>query len=300
MEGALNDDAKLPARAIGAIAFLFAGGGYPLLLALTFFMDARRVFALALYKAGENADLLSLPDHINYLVIAEWLCVIDLARTLDWTSIRAHRFERAAGLAFALYASLFVAPMSHVLTALLGLAIALKLWTNQPLRGLALCIALISLQDAQSHGIFGLSLNGLCASLDAYATHYFLEASGYANELVGNSIRLDGLTHSVGVISSCATTVTLFEVLAAFGVFALWQRADIDSRFYLRAAVLAVAVFQANWLRIAVVAMSKSNYDYWHDGGGKPLISLAFVVLAFVLARSAARESEARRAAAAA
>jgi hypothetical protein len=282
-----------PRRAArGTIAFGLSGGGYPLLLAATFLMDARRLLATAVEKAGAGANFLGVLDHVNYLVLAEWLCIFEIARAADWTPVRASRVERAAGLAFALYAGFFVAPRSHLLTALLGVAIALKLWSAPSLRRLMAALALVSLQEAPSHDFFGISVNELCAALDASATHYLLLAIGFSNELAGTTIRLAGMRHAIQIVASCATTVPLFEVLAAFGVFAIAFSVRPDQRLYWRGGLLIFLVFLVNWSRMGIMATSRPAYEFWHNGDGKAVVALCYLILALGCARSLMRRRD--------
>ena len=65
-------------RLLGALAF---GGGYPLLLGLTFLMEVRWSIASAL--SASDVGVLAWLDHVNYLPIAEWLCILDIAHEAD-------------------------------------------------------------------------------------------------------------------------------------------------------------------------------------------------------------------------
>lgn len=271
-----------------------SGGGYPLLLLLTFVMDFRRVLAIAWAKGSQNGGLAGAADFVNFLVLAEWWCLYEIARRVDWSKIHAGRPERLAGLAFAAYALFFVVLQSHVLTAALGVAIALRLALASPeFRPVAIVVALISLQDAFGKEVFGYSINALVADLDARGAHLMLFLAGFPIERSGNALHLIGTNHVIRVVPTCATTVALFEALTAFGVFAIWLRAELRWRLALLAGALVVAVFQINWLRLSVVTLSKENYDYWHDGSGRAIIGMTYVVLAFFLAHLAAPKRDA-------
>ena len=148
------------------------GGGYPLLLALTFLMEVRWSIALAMPASDEG--VLAWLDHVNYLPIVEWLCILDIAHGADWSRVSAGRLERMAGLALAIYASLFVAPASHYLTLLLGVAMAFKFGFARNLRPLSACLLLVSIQNQIGKELFGFSLNNLSAVLDAQGAHYLL------------------------------------------------------------------------------------------------------------------------------
>jgi hypothetical protein len=273
-------------RLLGALAF---GGGYPLLLALTFLMEARWSIALALQ--GSDVGVLASLDHVNYLPMAEWLCILDIAYGADWSRVSAGRLERAAGLAVAIYASVFVAPSSHYLTLLLGAAMAVKFGLARNLRPLAACLLLVSIQNQLGKELFGFSLNNLSAVLDAQGAHYLLSIAGYTNDATGTVVRLRNSTHAIEILWGCATTFALFEVLAAYGVFSIWLGSNPRWRVVFFAGVLVVAVVQINWFRLSAMALSKPSYDYWHSGPGASIISFCYALLAFSLAKMSARVS---------
>ena len=269
-------------------SFFSLGGGYPLLLLLAFAMDFRRIMAVAWAKGGASG-ILGAADFINFLTLAEWWCLYEIARPLDWTALRAGRSERLIGLAFAAYALFFVVLQSHVLTVALGFAIAIKLALAGPdFRPLALGLALISVQEVFGKEIFGFSLNEAVAQIDARGAEFLLRTAGFAIERDGTALHQPGVPEVIRVIATCATTVPLFETLAAFGIFAIWLRAELSWRLAALAVALTAAVFQINWLRLALVTFSKEHYAFWHDGTGRAIIGMSYVVLAFFLATLAA------------
>jgi hypothetical protein len=273
-------------RVLGALAI---GGGYPLLIALTFLMEARWSIALALQ--GSDVGFLESLDHVNYLPMAEWLCILDIAHKADWSRVSAGRLERMAGLALAIYASAFVAPTSHYLTLLLGVGMAFKFGFERNLRPLAACLLLVSVQNQLGKELFGFSVNNLSAVLDAQGTHYLLSIAGYMNDATGTVVRLRNSTHAIEILWGCATTFALFEVMAAYGVFSIWLGSTPRWRVVFFAGVLVVAVVQINWFRLSAMALSKPSYDYWHFGPGASIISFCYALLAFSLAKTSARVS---------
>ncbi len=274
------------ARLLGALAI---GGGYPLLLALTFLMEVRWSIALAMPASDEG--VLGWLDHVNYLPIAEWLCILDIAHRADWSRVSAGRLERMAGLALAIYAGLFVAPASHYLTLLLGVAMALKFGFARNLRPLSACLLLVSNQNQIGKELFGFSVNNLSAVLDAQGAHYLLLFAGHMNDVTGTVVRLRNSPHAIEILWGCATTFALFEVLAAYGVFSIWLRSDLGWRVLFFAGALVVAVVQVNWFRLSAMAISKPSYDYWHYGPGASIVSFVYLLLAFSLAKMGARAS---------
>ena len=266
---------------------LAIGGGYPLLLALTFLMEVRWSIALAL--PGSDKGVLAWLDRVNYLPVVEWLCILDIAHRADWSRISAGRLERAAGLALAIYASLFVAPASHYLTVLLGVAIAFKFGFARSLRPPSVCLLLVSLQVLPRKELFGFSLNNLSAVLDAQGAHYLLLFAGYMNDVTGTVVRLQNSAHAIEIAAGCATAGPLFMALAAYGVFSIWLRSDPRWRVLFFAGALVVAVVQVNWFRLSAMTLSKPSYDYWHYGPGASIVSFGYLLLAFSLAKMGAR-----------
>ena len=287
MDNARVPEATFARKCAAWLSDAFAvGGGYPLLLTLTFLMEVRWSVASAL--PGSDVGALRGLDHVNYLRIAEWLCILDIARGADWSRTSAGRLERSAGLSLAIYAGVFVAPTSHYLTALLGMAIAFKAGFIPNLRPLSACLLLVNLQVLPRKEFYGLSLNELSTALDALGAHYLLLVAGYMNEATGTVIRLQNSAHAIEIGRGCATVGPLFEVLAAYGVFAIWLRSH-PRRALFFAGALVIAVVQVNWLRLAVMAISKPSYDYWHYGPGAPIISFCYTLLAFSFAKMGAR-----------
>ena len=272
------------ARLSGALAI---GGGYPLLLALTFLMEVRWSIALAMPASDEG--VLGWLDRVNYLPIVEWLCILDIAHRAAWSRVSAGRLERMAGLALAIHASLFVAPASHYLTLLLGVAMALKFGFARNLRSLSACLLLVSFQNQLGKEFFGFSLNNLSAVLDAQGAHYLLLFAGHINDVTGTVVRLRNSPHAIEILWGCATTFALFEVLAAYGVFSIWLRSNPRWRVLFYAGLLVVAVVLVNWFRLSAMTLSKPSYDYWHSGPGASIISFVYALLAFLLAKMGAR-----------
>ncbi len=83
---------------------LTAHGGYPFLLACACLMDLRRTIAIALARSHDGG-VYAVFDELNFLVFAQWFCLFEIARRIDWSGVRATRLERAALIAFAFYAA---------------------------------------------------------------------------------------------------------------------------------------------------------------------------------------------------
>lgn len=269
---------------------LFAYGGYPFLLVCACLMDMRRILAVAAARShGEG--IYAVADGINFLVVAQWFCLFEIARRIDWSGVRATKFERLAGLALAFYAGFLVTPQSHILTAILGVWIAIKVGlTSRQALSLAIPLAMVSVQDVPSKEFGPYSLSGLVVPIDVFGAHSVLRLAGLAvKPIEGNVLRLVGEAHGVKVIASCSTAGAAFEALAAYCVFASWLRAAMDKRVLIFGLLLLVSIALINWVRIALTALSHDSYEFWHDGSGKAIISFSYLALSFLMAELAAR-----------
>ncbi len=267
-----------------------AYGGYPFLLLCAGLMDLRRTLAITLIKS-QDGGLVGIFDQLNFLVFAEWFCLYEVARRIDWSGVRASRLERAAGLAFAFYAGFLVTPQSHVLTSILGVWIAFKIGrTSREAWALAIPLALVSVQDVPSRDFSGISLAAAMVPVDVLGAHSLLRLAGFEmNPIDGDVLRITGSLHGIKVIPSCSSIVPAFESLAAYSVFAAWLHAAMGKRLVICGLLLLLGVTLINWVRLSLTTLSHDNYVFWHDGGGKVIIGLSYLILSFLLAEVAAK-----------
>jgi exosortase/archaeosortase family protein len=266
-----------------------AHGGYPLLMVCAFLMDMRRVIAIAVAH-GAAGGVNGVLDQLNFLVFAQWFCLFEIARRVDWSGVHAKNWERVAGLGLALYAGFFVNLQSHYLTAILGVWIAIKLgMTSRELWILAIPLAWVSVQDVPGKEIAGYSIGALMVPVDVFGAHSILAILGYpVKPFHENLLRIAGTLHGVSVIPTCSSAGPLFEALAGFTVFAAWLGAKPNKRTILMGLAVAASVFLVNWLRLALTALSRESYEFWHNGDGKAVIALTYLALMFVFAEFAA------------
>ncbi len=282
---------KTPAaRAPAWIERLLAHGGYPLLFVCAGLMDLRRVLAVAVARSQDDG-VLRIFDEVNFLVFAQWFCLIEIARRIDWSGVRASRLETLAGLTFAFCAGFLVTPQSHIFTAILGFWIAIKLArVSRQTWALAIPLALVSIQDVPSKEYWGYSLSALMVPFDVFGAHSLLRLAGYAVKPIdGTTVRLVDALHGIKVIPSCSTAGPAFESVAAYAVFAAWLRAAMGRRLVLCGLLLLVGVMLINWVRLALTALSHDSYVFWHDGGGRAMVALSYLALSFLMAELAAR-----------
>ncbi|MFY9657691.1 MAG: hypothetical protein WAK01_14095 [Methylocystis sp.] len=253
-------------------------------------MDLRRIIAVAVAHS-QGGGVYAIFDELNFLVFAQWFCLFEIARRIDWSGVRATRLERAALIAFAFYAGFLASMQSHVLTAMLGVWIALKVGrASREAWALAIPLVLVSVQDVPSKDFLGISLAAMMVPVDVFGAHALLRLAGYAvNPIEGDVLRLANQLHGVRVIPSCSSIVPAFESVAAYSVFAAWQRAAMGRRLVICGLFLLLGVTVVNWARLALTTLSHDSYVFWHDGVGRVMISLSYLILAFLLAEVAAR-----------
>jgi len=290
MRSEIDIDASSPRGFLLWIERLLAHGGYPFLLVCACLMDVRRVIAVAVARS-HGGGFYEILDEINFLVFAQWFCLLEIARRIDWSGVRATKLETLAALAFVFAAAFLVTPQSHILTAILGFWIAIKVGlTSRQAWSLAIPLALVSVQDVPSKEFGAYSLSGLIVPFDVFGAHGLLSLLGYPVQPIdGSTMRLEGAYHGIKVIPSCATAGPAFEALAAYAVFAAWLRAAMGARLVICGLALLLGVTLINWIRLALTVLSHDSYVYWHDGGGKAIIALSYLALSFVMAEVAAK-----------
>ena len=224
-------------------------------------------------------------DRLNFLLAAEWVVVLAAMASVDWGVVRARGWERAVGLILIGLALFTIADGSRWMIAALCALIAVKLVLQPGLLRLGAAIAVIAVEFLPSHMTF---VHSLWARVDALATHALLTAAGYPNVLSGASVALQGATSEIVVGAGCSTSTIVPGVISAFLVFALCWRAPL--RTIWRGLAMAVGgSFIINVLRLALMAQSHDDYEYWHNGAGAAIMSLATAALAYYTAQWASR-----------
>jgi hypothetical protein len=261
------------------------GGGYLALIVAAAAMDFRRAFAFALDRPADNWT--SPFDGLDYLLLAEWVCIVATARKADWGAVDANRLERALGLALAAYGLFGVGGRSHWMTMAACGLIATKLALRPKARRLGAAIAIVGGQYVFGWPLFA-SWRAAVAQFDARTVHQLLAIAGQANDYSDSSVRLQGSAFAIKILAGCATSSVVSAVAAAFLIFSLCWRAPLAAV----ARGLAAAIggcWIVNVLRLALMAQSEDDYRYWHNGGGTAIVSLAMAMIAYLTAAAVAR-----------
>ena len=261
------------------------GGGYPVLIALAALMDVRRTIASAVMAQGSEGQ--ALYDGLDYMLLAEWLVILAATKDVDWSRIKAGACERLFGLAVVATGLFGVTPTSHWLTMAICCAIAARLFVEPSARRLSAVLVIVASQYVLSQGPF-VAVHEVFAQADAWATHHLLTAADFANALDGTIVKLQGSSFAIVISPGCATTSILPRVGGAFLIFALCWRASVRS-VVLGLVVTLGACLVLNLLRLSVMAMSPDDYQYWHNGGGRPIVSVTMTAIAYLTAAAVVR-----------
>jgi hypothetical protein len=263
------------------------GGGLGVLIFCAFLMDARRIVAWA-YDPG--APILESVAKIDFLMLAQWVVVLILARRADLSAVRLRRWEQVFGFAFALYALLVVEPVSHRFTLALCLVIAGRIAFHSELRRLSICLLLIGIEPSV-WVLIPSKFDELCLLADAQAAHLLLLMGGYPALVQGTLVRLADASHAVRIAAACDTIRPLVPVVLAYNLFVLSSGARLHRRYFLGFASLVVLVICENWLRLSLMTLSYEDYRFWHDGQGASMIAMANALLPFAVAGLVSRSN---------
>lgn len=128
--------------------------------------------------------------------------------------------------------------------------------------------------------------------LDAHAVAAIYNAFGYAIGAHGNVIENTPQQFSVIVIGPCSSSYGLVSICLAFVVTALFRHRDLHRSVlpWLGAACLAsVAITE---LRLILTVESEAKYEWWHNGPGYSIYSVAATALVAFFAIMATRERQ--------
>lgn len=268
------------------LSLLAVGGGYPILIGATALMDLGRE---AFRVLGQHPDTRVLLEGLDYLLLAEWVVILAVARRVDWAGVRATWWERVFGLMVAAWGLLSVAGNTRAPTMAMCGLIAAKFVLQPGARRIGAAIAIVGLQNLPSR----LPVVHLAsAHVDALAVHALLTAAGFPNNYHGTVVSLSGATMEIVITEGCATSMVAARVAAAFLVFALCWRAPVEKMA--RGLVLAIGgCFILNVLRLSLMAQSQEDFEYWHFGEGYSILSVAEAAIAFYAASWASRAGQA-------
>ena len=267
---------------ITVMRLLTIGGGYPLLIAAAALMDLRRDVTFAFDALQANKA--NFIEALDWLLLAEWVAILAAARAVDWSAVRAKRWERVFGLSLAAYGLFGVAAISHRITMAVCGLIATKLAIRRA-RRLGMAITLIAAQYLPDRLLT--HLHDVWARVDAWAVQGLLTVTGFPSDYNGPVVGLRGSGFAIKILAGCSTSSIVSAVAAAFLIFAVSWRAPAHA-ISRGLAVTVGACWVLNLLRLSLMVQSREDFHFWHDGDGTSIVSCAMTAIAFIVASSVA------------
>lgn len=129
--------------------------------------------------------------------------------------------------------------------------------------------------------------------IDAHAVAAIYQAFGHGAIAHGNVIEDAGGLFGVVVVAGCSSSYTLASICLAFVVTAMFRQRNLrrSALGWLAAAYLASIVLTE--LRLMLTMDSAESYEWWHNGPGFPIYSLAVTASVAFFAIMATREAPA-------
>jgi hypothetical protein len=136
-------------------------------------------------------------------------------------------------------------------------------------------------------------LHVFVANLDARIVAWAMHVAG-ANVMLRGNLIFNG-TFALEVLSGCASSAPLAQVILAFVVIALYRRGacrQADAPWLLASLLASVLLTE---IRLSLMAASETNYFWWHDGFGSSLYELVALAAAVVFPLIATRGARSAR-----
>jgi hypothetical protein len=111
--------------------------------------------------------------------------------------------------------------------------------------------------------------------LDAHAVAAIYNAFGHAVSAHGNIIENTPEQFRIIVVGPCSSSYVLASIVLAFVVTSLFRRRDLQKSAVAWLCAAYLASIALTELRLILTVNSEANYEWWHDGPGFPIYSLA-------------------------
>lgn len=237
----------------------------------------------------EGAGWSGLAQHVSVLELAQ-IYVIGL---LVWHIDPAIRLPGAMALgALCLIATLVLVLRYRPAYASGGLEIALLgLSLLYPsIRLVAWVITLFVFQYLFLAGPF-LWLHEAVGSLDAAILRGILTDLGYVALGFGPYVFLQDSAHGINVMGACSSSNVIGTVVVGYCVLVLARRGRLIPQDASWLTAILVSGLLINWVRLTPMAISKEQHQFWHDGTGASLVSLALAALVLAGVALATRDA---------
>jgi len=242
--------------------------------------------------AGQGLSLIAIANSViteGAFNVLAWIVVFENARS-------SPREARASGRQICqavLLCAISVAPTKQAAAiAMLGFA---ALFCRQPeiaTRRVAIIMLALASEIIWTSPYLDFLHVGV-GRLDAAVVAALYRAFGYAVGAHGDVIENAGEQFNIIVIAQCSSSYLLASISVAFIVTILFLRRDRrrPGLGWLCAAYFASVVLTE--LRLVLMAASHSGYEWWHNGPGYPILSLAPTVPVIYCALMASRSRRA-------
>ncbi len=102
----------------------------------------------------------------------------------------------------------------------------------------------------------------------------------------------------IDIMEGCASTALAASTVPGFFISVLGLRGRFRATDAAFLALLLVSTFVLNWARLCPMVFSRENCEYWHNGDGTAVVSLALGLMVIGIAWLAAHYHAQPRAAA--
>jgi hypothetical protein len=229
--------------------------------------------SLVMLAAAHNLHALTMAlTRISVMPVIEWYVLFGLARG------NGHRLI-SAPLALGSLAMIVLATLAlpHQRVAFLAETILLFIvWFTTPgLRRIAIVLLLIALQLDQ-----GMTpLHGLVSWADSRLLQLMVAILGEPVTRIGNLIISATNPNGLLVLAGCASSNLILPMTLGLVALLLSSKSRLTGKDWGWIAGTVVAGFAINIGRLFMMLPSHAAYEYWHEGDGAGIISVAGMVV---------------------
>ena len=125
---------------------------------------------------------------------------------------------------------------------------------------------------------------------DAWLTRHVMNLAGFGVIGAGTFIMRPAADFGVNVVWGCSSSYAAAAVAPGFVIVVLalrlgWRRTDIGWL-----ALLLLATFGVNLVRLVLTSISRDEHRFWHDGAGSAVFAVGYMVLVGAFAAMATRK----------
>ena len=179
----------------------------------------------------------------------------------------------------------FIGIHSHWYAILCGCLIGVRLVVEPTMRFLSAALLVVSLQYFMTWGQFK-QLLAISAQIDAWSVDKLLRLFGSSTNAADTVVGLAGSNFAIDIGTACSSLFCAELVVSGYLVFTLCTRTRWQ--IIAKGVVIALAAtYVVNMFRLSRMAVSRENYEFWHNDDGASIIGFVLVLIAFGLAEIA-------------